>query len=320
MHYYHVYDLKVESNIVFPQLIEIDDLSKHKEDIDIFLEVIEGSGLKKRLTDEKKPDASVGKTEHGMWFSNQAGTFLLEHKNGISYMTCEKYDGIPDSMVRSFLLGNCIAIIMTLRQSIVLHGSTVVIGDKTVLVCGDSGTGKSTTAMALIDAGGKLLSDDISVLDVDPVDGSIYSFPGFPEQKLCRDAALDNGFDLDELSYIDEDRDKFSVDRRDIFLTEKKKVDMMISLHTISAEGAEHNDSFEKGVCFKRIDGADKVNAITDRFFLDWMYGHGMVLLPSEMMKCFVMAGQIDILDITRVRGVDTKQYLIERLIEEIKR
>ena len=173
--------------------------------------------------------------------------------------------------------------------------------------------------MALLDAGGKLLADDISVLDVDPSDGKVYSVPGFPEQKLCRDAAENGGFNTDELTYIDEDRDKFSVDRRDIFLTEKRKVDMLISLGTISCEKAGSDSSFVNGVRLRKIEGGAKVNAITARFFLDWMYGNGFVLQPAEMMKCVVLAGQIKVFDVTRVRDMDTKDYLIGEILERIK-
>lgn len=319
MFIYKLYGIRAKSNIEFPQLVTIADACK-EENFDIVIEVTQGAELRAKLADAKNPDAKVGETEYGMWFSNQAGTFLLEHKGEISYMTCDKYEGVPDSIVRSFLLGNCIAIIMTLRKKVVLHGSTIVVKDKTVIVCGDSGTGKSTTAMALLDLGGKMLSDDISVLDVDHDDGIVYSLPGFPEQKLCRDAAVDNGFDLNTLTYIDEDRDKFSVDRRNIFLTEKKKVDTLILLHTASDETAENDKSFEKGVCLKKIDGANKINAITDSFFLNWMYGKGLILPPSVMMKCVTLAGQIDILDITRACNMNTKEFLIERLVEAIKR
>lgn len=317
MHYYQIYGLKVQSNIEFPQLLEwkgpeIECASA----IDIFIEVAEALGLNEKNLKPAEQGGIWGNTQDGLWFRNQAGTFLLETADGVSHMYCEKFPDTPMGMVRSFLLGNCIAIIMTQRKKIVLHGSTVAMGDKTVLVCGDSGTGKSTTAMALIGKGGMLLADDISVLDVES-DGMVYSYPGFPEQKLCRDAAVDNGFDLDELTYIDENRDKFSVDRRDIFLTEKRKVDAMISLHIVPKDAAD--DEYVKGIRIKITDGAEKVNAITSRFFLEWLYGYGMVLKPEEMLKCVVLAGQIEILDVTRAQGMDTKEYLVESLIKRIR-
>lgn len=45
-----------------------------------------------------------------------------------------------------------------------LHGSAVAIDREAVLVCGPSGAGKSTLADALIASGGRLVSDDLSVM------------------------------------------------------------------------------------------------------------------------------------------------------------
>lgn len=314
---YTLYDLILQSNIAFGQLLEYKPSEKDQLKADINISVREGDELKKRFSDVIEHGGNWGLTENGRWFCNRAGVFLLETVDDKSTMICERYEGIPDQMVRSFLLGNCIAIVMTQRKKIVIHGSSIVLDGKTVMICGDSGTGKSTTSMALIDNGGSLMADDISVLDVDTEDGKVYSLPGFPEQKLCRDAAEDNGMKLNELTYIDEDRDKFSVDRREIFINEKHTADILLALHIVSAN--EQNEEFEKGVRIKEITGADKVNAITDRFFLIWMYNKSLGLEPSEMMKVFALAGQIRIFDITRVEGIDTKDYMVNRIMQLLK-
>lgn len=47
---------------------------------------------------------------------------------------------------------------MPLRETI--HASTVAIGGRAVLICGQSGAGKSDLALRLIDRGGTLVSDD----------------------------------------------------------------------------------------------------------------------------------------------------------------
>ncbi len=309
---YRLYDLTVQSNIEFPQLFSYESNAEDEIKPDIEISVIEGDKLQKRFSDTLKRGGNWGFTENGLWFSNNAGVFLLETAEGLSSMVCERFEDVPDTVIRSFFLGNCIAVIMTQRKKLVLHGSSILMGNTTALVCGDSGSGKSTLSMALLDKGGKLMADDISVLDV--IDGQVYSFPGFPEQKLCRDAAQDNGFDLDELTYIDEDRDKFSVDRREIFINEKHKADIMFSLNTVISEDVD--DSFENGVRIREITGAEKVNAITDRFFLEWLYGKDFVLEPLEMMKVFILAGQIRVFDITRIEGADTKEYLIKKVSE----
>ena len=311
MYRYSLYGFIAESNTEFPQLLVCNEPGEAQITIDIS----EGTSLREKYKSILEEGRINFFTEYGVWFHNQAGDFLVETMGDKTRMVCEKFEDTDVRIARSFLLGNCIALAMTQRKKIVLHGSTVAMGDKTVLVCGDSGTGKSTTSMALLDGGNKLLADDISVLDVEK-DGLVYSYPGFPEQKLCRDAAVDNGFDLDELTYIDEDRDKFSVDRRDIFLTEKRKVDAMVSLHLVRPEGAD--DEYVNGVRLKLIDGAEKVNAITSRFFLDWLYGYGLGLAPEEMLKCVSMAGQINIIDVTRIKGAETKKEIVDRILENI--
>lgn len=54
------------------------------------------------------------------------------------------------------------------EQSMVhLHGSVLKHGDRTLLIPGASGTGKSTFALALVASGFELLADDISFADVE---------------------------------------------------------------------------------------------------------------------------------------------------------
>ena len=313
MYFYELYGLKAQSNIEFPQLFAHNWDYEH-EKADIVITVTDGYELRERFSDVIDRGGNWGITEHGRWFSNQAGVFLLETTENGSVMVCERFEGVPDGMIRSFFLGNCIAIIMTQRKKLVLHGSTIVLNDKTIMVCGDSGAGKSTISMALIDKAGKLMADDISVLDVESNDGKLYALPGFPEQKLCRDAAEDKGYNLEELTYIDENRDKFSVNRSEIFLNEKRKADYLFTLHAVSEENAV--GEFENGIKVTEIVGADKVNAITDRFFLIWLYNKSLVLEPSEMMKCIALAGQIRIFDITRIKGLDTKDSIIKSITD----
>jgi HPr kinase/phosphorylase len=49
-------------------------------------------------------------------------------------------------------------------EALLVHGTTVAIGDRAVLLRGPSGSGKSDLALRLIDAGGRLVADDQSRL------------------------------------------------------------------------------------------------------------------------------------------------------------
>ena len=50
------------------------------------------------------------------------------------------------------------------RGMVPLHGSAVAFDDHAILIAGESGAGKSTLAHALVECGGHLVSDDLSVL------------------------------------------------------------------------------------------------------------------------------------------------------------
>lgn len=60
--------------------------------------------------------------------------------------------------------GGAVALLMALRGMAPLHASAVAIGGRAVLVCGAGGAGKSSFAATLVGQGGRLISDDLSVL------------------------------------------------------------------------------------------------------------------------------------------------------------
>jgi uncharacterized protein YndB with AHSA1/START domain len=71
------------------------------------------------------------------------------------------------------------------RGFVPLHGSAVEIDGVAILVCGRSGAGKSTLASALVERGGALVSDDLSVMmPVGPGEQPML-LPGRPTIRLA---------------------------------------------------------------------------------------------------------------------------------------
>ena len=68
-----------------------------------------------------------------------------------------------DEMPAAFY-GTVAAIILAWRRLVPLHGSAVALGDRAVMIAGAAGAGKSTLCAALIRRGGRLVSDDLTVL------------------------------------------------------------------------------------------------------------------------------------------------------------
>ena len=83
-----------------------------------------------------------------------------------------------------FFYGSVTALLLARRGAAPLHGSAVAIDGHAVLICGPSGSGKSTLAAGLISCGGRLISDDLSCLQLDPFSRRVGLSPGRRSMRL----------------------------------------------------------------------------------------------------------------------------------------
>lgn len=91
------------------------------------------------------------------------------------------------SLLKRFLLGAAMAILLYQRGRLVLHGSGVCINNQGVLILGGPGAGKSSLVAAHVSHGHQFLVDDIASIDFDG--GLAWIYPGFPQVKLGYDVA-----------------------------------------------------------------------------------------------------------------------------------
>ena len=94
--------------------------------------------------------------------------------------------GAPVAALRRLVVGPLFNYLLHQRGHLVIHASTVRIGDGAVAFVGDSGDGKSTTATAFLAAGHRVLSDDVAAISLDG--GAPTVQPGYPAVKLAPDA------------------------------------------------------------------------------------------------------------------------------------
>ena len=123
-------------------------------------------------------------------------------------------DPLPDfseSQLGMYLMGSCMGAILHQRGFMLLHGSCVTDGKRAVLITGDSGAGKSTTAAEFLKRGWKLVTDDVTCLFHD-VDTPMVQ-PSYPSQKLWQDAMDRYEKSSDDIHslYVTENREKFGV-------------------------------------------------------------------------------------------------------------
>ncbi|MGH2630860.1 MAG: hypothetical protein ACRDHI_09945, partial [Actinomycetota bacterium] len=89
--------------------------------------------------------------------------------------------------IAHLVVGPAIGLALHQRESLVLHGSGVVIDGAAVVFVGDAGWGKSTTAAAFLREGADLITDDMALLE--PASGDGYDvLAGPPWLKLWPEA------------------------------------------------------------------------------------------------------------------------------------
>ena len=83
--------------------------------------------------------------------------------------------------------------VLAWRGHVPLHGSAVAFDGRAILIAGKSGAGKSTLAHALVECGGQLVSDDLSVLMPLESGGVPMLVPGRPAIRLVHELGRNDG-------------------------------------------------------------------------------------------------------------------------------
>lgn len=135
------------------------------------------------------PDA----VNRGVLYQSVGNEFLLKIKDVAGYyvrggneIIIEPYSRVDDDEVSAFLNGTVFGALLHQRKMLPIHASTVIYNGACIMFAGLSGAGKSTVAAALVNKGGCLVADDISVVDYR--NGVPVVFPAYPAMKLWKDS------------------------------------------------------------------------------------------------------------------------------------
>jgi hypothetical protein len=124
-----------------------------------------------------------------------AGRFLeLRYDDGTRFvmdrdatrMWAEAGRGLSRDDVFTYLVGPVMGFALRRRKKLALHASAVTIGESAIAICGEAGTGKSTTAAALALRGDAVLCEDICVLQ--DLHARTHAVPGYPRIGLWPDS------------------------------------------------------------------------------------------------------------------------------------
>lgn len=215
-------------------------------------------------------------------------------------ITVNKFEEAKLSDVKCFILGSCFGYCMLLRKKVVMHGGGISKNGKGLIITGESGAGKSTVTDALIGTGYQFIADDVCALS--EIDERVHIDMAYPQQKLCRDAAVNKGYDLSELIYINEDRDKFAIRLKDGFLKDGADFDYLFEIVV----------SEENELSYKKVTGHEKLMLLLRNVYRgeDGFKTWGV---PTDyMQKCLKIASTVNIYQIARPKDLNTLPQIVE--------
>ncbi len=146
-----------------------------------------------RLENPDRPAAFLSFDAGGTALLRLPGVFRLMSSDP-ARATIDLAPGVATAEVESYLLSYVAGFLLHRRGVLPLHASAVEIDGRAVAVAGHSGRGKSTLAAALVRAGHRLLSDDITVVEF-AADGGARAIPGSTRLRLKGDAVAAHGLD-----------------------------------------------------------------------------------------------------------------------------
>jgi hypothetical protein len=297
---YKVYGLNIESEIVLPELLTKD----YKEGVCADVAISYGSMPKDISTEIEEGKLFKFKKEK-MWFliKNVAKYYIL---NGDTIIV-EPYNNANSHDVKAFLLGSAFGMLFIQRHTIAIHGGTVVVGGRAIVITGEQGAGKSTLTSALREKGYFFMADDVSVIGKRK-DTKHVIHPGYPQQKLCRDAMEKMGYNIEAFKRIDEGRDKYAIPVHKSFIKESMP---MGALFEIAIGESPH-------VEIEEITGIEKLKLLLKNIYrvevTQYLGGN-----PEYFKKCLELAKTVPFFKIKRPKekfSVEEQIGVIEKVLE----
>ncbi len=288
MYYYKLYGMKIESDLEFPQLLTCEDDAP----LDVQIQKVDFSEELAKISEEKYFD--FGK-EYSR-FSNLTCQFQAYEGKRFTYALTG--EGWPEYL-QTYILGYGFSMIALQRDMLPIHCSALADEDGAVLIAGESGSGKSTITTAFLNNGYHLMADDMALVDGEKV------YPAFPYQKLCRNVALAEGYKLEELIYINEQKDKFLAPYRGEFSTKEERIKGFILLQVVGGEQ----------VVDAEVYGLNRFHIFASNLFVRHIIGKEKYE-PHIGQKCLEMASKVPTYLIGRPGGLDTTQEVIKKATE----
>ena len=170
---YWCYGLSLHSEIPLPELVRVEQVPDVTIRLGHLPDKPQYNGTLRRFGDEEE-----------YCLVDDVGDFLVCYGREI---IVEPLPGVEEALLRHYLLGPIMTVLLRQRGLFVLHASAVVLHGHAVAFLGSSGRGKSTIAAAFAAHEYAVLADDYAAMTIYP--GSCEVLGGVPRLRLYNESA-----------------------------------------------------------------------------------------------------------------------------------
>lgn len=254
-------------------------------------------------------DPIIGKHR---WSANENElTFQIENvasykiQNGAEVYVCPYPISDTDS-IQLFLNGSVLGAVLHQRGIMPFHGSSFIFKDLGVLICGNSGVGKSSVVAAFCQDEGRLVNDDITPICFD--NERIMMVPLSTKVKLWDDTISLLQLDKTDLKKIRPSLNKYYIPE----ITREENIQPL--LHTLIVLRTHNQNNFE----IKRPQGIERFNCLRRNIYRK-IYLKGMPHTEKKYFKQLLTATNLlNVVVVFRPQtsnALETMRYIREHVL-----
>jgi len=252
----------------------------------------------------ERPHLKVSEDQFFLQVYNQA-QFYVEKGEFINIYLEDEADS--DS-VQLFLNGSVLGAILLQKKILALHGSSFCDNGFGVVVCGNSGAGKSSITAAFCQNSAQFITDDITPVSVK--EGEVYINPLKTEIKLWDDALEQLKLPSENLKKIRPTLDKF-------YFPYKPSAEQNSILHLIVILNRHNKDEFSSS----ELTGVSKFLALKNQIYRN-LYLKGMPQTEQSLcLQLLSLAQRVRVIQVTRPQNcsIHTAMEFIKQKITELQ-
>ena len=301
-YYYRLYNLNIKSDFYLSELSHSEYESLNNIDVNIIcgkcpesISNIKVSNYYYTVSDKE-----------AIFTTNECGKFYI--KNGDTIIIEPIVE--PDYQhLKAYLLSRSFALLMFQRNTVALHGSSILFNNKAYIFCGQSGAGKSSLSAGLTLKGYDLFSDDLSVIDFDNNKPVIHC--GFSHNKLCEDTMKYFNISSENLIKVDNFANKYALPTSKTFSDCTAEVAILIELSI-----NYNNSNNDTSVSLTEVFGQEKLQTVFRNIFRNQLL-NDVGLNPIYLKHCLNLSKNIRVFKLKRPNNLFTVDEQI-RLIEKL--